>query len=310
MAGLQYWNVPKELKENHMTVPEMRKMLGLSKSESYWLLHKKEFRSYSVGDNYWIDSVSFEEWYANQTRYSKVEGQPPGEELKKRAYTYADIGDMLGLSEERAYEIMKLDNVETFKIGLRDYIPKAAFERWHHAQTKYRTAEDKERDREAEERSIWLPDVARMLGVDRQTVYSLVKNKKTKDNFEVITVAGRKRVTKQSFNQWYLGQTEYKILSDDEQKKNETEREENIESKRLRKLGRHADASKNACIYTLREPANPDFYSVAEVVEFYGYSRNTILKWIKNGIVPAIKVGKAYRLPREDFDDWLDMLSM
>lgn len=54
-----------------MSVPEMRKLLGLKKTESYWLVHRKFFRTETIGGMMRIDLESFEKWYANQVKYGR-----------------------------------------------------------------------------------------------------------------------------------------------------------------------------------------------------------------------------------------------
>ena len=43
-----------------MTVPQMRKMLGLKKTESYWLVHRNFFKTDIVNGHMMIDVESFE----------------------------------------------------------------------------------------------------------------------------------------------------------------------------------------------------------------------------------------------------------
>ena len=71
-------------KRTSMSVPEMGRMLGLGKTESYWLIKKNYFKTILVGNTMRVMIDSFEEWYANQFKYQKVDGTPPGEELKKK----------------------------------------------------------------------------------------------------------------------------------------------------------------------------------------------------------------------------------
>ena len=66
-----------------MSVPEMRKLLGLKKTDSYWLVHKNFFKTEVIGGMMRIDLVSFEKWYANQVKYKKVDGEEPGKELRE-----------------------------------------------------------------------------------------------------------------------------------------------------------------------------------------------------------------------------------
>lgn len=76
--------MPEKKKKTTMSVTEMRKMLGLGKTDSYWLVHKNCFETIIVNGKMRIVIDSFEKWYANQIKHAKVDGPPPGEEL--RAY--------------------------------------------------------------------------------------------------------------------------------------------------------------------------------------------------------------------------------
>ncbi len=309
MAQVPYWKLPEKGEKTVMSVSEMRKMLGLSKGEGYYLVHTGKFKVTEEDGEYRIDIESFEKWYANQVNFSKVEGPPPGEELMKNSYSVKDISGMLGIGEERVREILKRDKVETFTVDLRKRVPKEAFDKWYRSQSRYRKVEDREKAREIEGDSIRFPDMARMLGIGRDEVYSLVNNKATADQFDVIVVNNKKRVTKESFYRWYANQTKYHLLSEEDLLEKESyEAKERLE-KRLRRLSRgHKAAGKNACIYEIKEPKNPNFYTIKEITGLYGFSKNTVLKWIHSGTVPAVRVGKAYRVPHEEFDDWLDMM--
>lgn len=46
-----------------MSVPEMGRLLGLKKTESYYLLHKGFFESTTIGNNMRVMVDSFEDWY-------------------------------------------------------------------------------------------------------------------------------------------------------------------------------------------------------------------------------------------------------
>ncbi len=69
-------------KRTWMTVPEMGKLLGLKKTDRYWLVHKNVFESKEIAGKIRINIASFEKWYANQIKYHKVTGEKPGKELK------------------------------------------------------------------------------------------------------------------------------------------------------------------------------------------------------------------------------------
>ena len=57
-------------KRTSMSVLEMGRMLGLGKTESYWLIKKNYFKTILVGNTMRVMIDSFEEWYANQFKYN------------------------------------------------------------------------------------------------------------------------------------------------------------------------------------------------------------------------------------------------
>ena len=83
-------------KRTSMSVPEMGRLLGLGKTESYWLIKKNYFKTVTVVGTMRVMIDSFENWYANQFKYQKVDGTPPGEELKKTTYSVEELGRRLG----------------------------------------------------------------------------------------------------------------------------------------------------------------------------------------------------------------------
>jgi excisionase family DNA binding protein len=46
-------------------------------------------------------------------------------------------------------------------------------------------------------------------------------------------------------------------------------------------------------------------YFVSEVAEILGVSRQTVLKYIKSGLVPGIRVGGRYLIMKDEFEDFL-----
>ena len=60
-----------------ISVPEMGRMLGLGKVESYWLVKKNYFTTIQVAGRMRVMLDSFEDWYAGQFHYKKVDGTPP-----------------------------------------------------------------------------------------------------------------------------------------------------------------------------------------------------------------------------------------
>ena len=89
-----------------MSVPEMRKLLGLKKTESYWLVHRNFFKTEIIGGVMRIDIESFEKWYANQVKHKKVNGEAPGRELTKTSYSFQEAANLLGVNNANLYEII------------------------------------------------------------------------------------------------------------------------------------------------------------------------------------------------------------
>ena len=152
-------------KRTSMSVLEMGRMLGLGKTESYWLIKKNYFKTILVGNTMRVMIDSFEEWYANQFKYQKVDGTPPGEELKKTTYSMEELGQRLGLKEATAYELVAKGHFDVVDVLGKRRVTKESFERWYASQTDYRTVEDQELDADIMASTYGLPEMARMPAV-------------------------------------------------------------------------------------------------------------------------------------------------
>ena len=179
-----------------MSVHEMGDMLGLKKTDRYWLVHKNYFRTETLLGKMRVEIASFEKWYANQDWYHKVNGEAPGKELRLRSYSPKEIQEMLGTDNATIYEILKKNNIETVTVNERLRVPTDAFWDWYHSQSRYRTQEDRKKDAAAEAASLSMPEMARLLDVPRSTVYGILSSKKYAPLLDVIVIAGRRRVTR------------------------------------------------------------------------------------------------------------------
>ena len=70
-------------KPTSMTVRNMGRLLGLGKTESHYLIKKNYFDTIQVAGKTRVMVASFEHWYANQNRYRKIDGTPPGSDLRE-----------------------------------------------------------------------------------------------------------------------------------------------------------------------------------------------------------------------------------
>lgn len=90
---------PSSKKKTSISVREMRQILGLNKVESYWLVHQNRFRTIVAAGRMRIMLDSFEEWYAGQFHYKKVNGEAPGSKWEKTTMSIREAAALLGLQE-------------------------------------------------------------------------------------------------------------------------------------------------------------------------------------------------------------------
>ena len=223
---------------------------------------------------------SFEKWYANQVKYHKVNGPPPGEELCKRSYSVPDAAEILKVKPETIYTLIRQGKLKTETADFCMRIPKEDFERWYRSQSRYRTAADRERAREIEAQTISIPEMAKLLGIPRKNVYGILDCKKYRDCFVIERVADRPRITKKSFKAWLKSQSTYQL----QKPKKETHEEPPLK---------------------LQCPKNGKYYSFQEIQAFYGISRPTLDSWVLKEGIPTMKLGRVKRIQKDAFDEVL-----
>ena len=130
-------------------------------------------------------------------------------------YSVEELGQRLGLKEATAYELIAKGHFEIVEALGKRRVTKESFERWYASQDDYRTVEDQELDADIMASTYGLPEMARMLGVHRQTIYYIVAN----GDFELIKVGRDKRATKESFEKWYQNQSRYRLVAEDGQER-------------------------------------------------------------------------------------------
>ena len=169
-------------KRTWMTVPEMGKLLGLKKTDRYWLVHKNVFESKEIAGKIRINIASFEKWYANQIKYHKVTGEEPGKELKSWSYSVKEVADMLDVDDYLVYELLKKNQMEAVIVDYWKRIPKESFQNWYKSQSRYRTKEDREKDALLEDATITMPEMAQLLGTTRSSVYTILDSREKVKN--------------------------------------------------------------------------------------------------------------------------------
>lgn len=98
---------------------------------------------------------------------------------------------------------MKKAGVEYILVDYWKRYPKEAFDEWYRNQNRFRNAEDREKVRDIVEGSMRMPEMARMLGVSRSVVYNIIDRS---DILKTVELDGRRRVTEESFYEWYASQ--------------------------------------------------------------------------------------------------------
>lgn len=96
-----------------MSVREMRELLGIKKTDSYWLLKKNCFEVVKIAGKMRVVKKSFENWYAGQTHYRKVSGEEPGKQLETEFYSAQKIGEMLGIKTCSVYDLIQSAGLRT-----------------------------------------------------------------------------------------------------------------------------------------------------------------------------------------------------
>ncbi|MBQ7447271.1 MAG: helix-turn-helix domain-containing protein [Eubacterium sp.] len=277
-----------EKKKTTMSVTEMRKLLGLKKTDSYWLVHKNCFETIMVNGKMRIVIDSFEKWYANQIKHKKVDGPPPGEELKAYSYSVRDIAQMLSIDESSVYYLIKRDQIPTFKVETWTRIRKDDFEKWYASQNKHRTKEDREKDAQLEAETMTMPEMARELYISRKDVYNILSKKENSGVFDIVVIADKKRITRASFERWYAGQSEYRKLSDRTPE----------ELAQIRMTEKKKEAPRLEV-----DPDKPS-YNVRETAVLMDLTPDEVRQLIRDGKLAAKKYGATYIVRRETIDWW------
>ena len=126
------------MKKKSMSVREMRRLLGLGKTESYWLVKKNYFDTVIIGGKMRVMIESFENWNANQLHYKKIIGEAPGKNWKSITMSIQKTARLLGIAEGTLYDLMKKKPFKTVKVGMYTRIYIDSFEDWYNSQSHYK----------------------------------------------------------------------------------------------------------------------------------------------------------------------------
>lgn len=261
-----------------MSVPEMRKLLGIKKTESYWLVHKNYFKTELINGTMRVDIASFEKWYANQTKHKKVTGEKPGAQLCAASYSFRDVANMLGEYDGTIYDLWNRKGLPTVTVNYRKRIPREIFDSWYENQNEYHKVDGPATIEEIEEKFILFREAAAMLKMTNEDLLTLIRKEKYKDLLEMRMFDNKRWISRRGFQDFLNLHDQYKIR----QAKNES-------GNGIRKfLGQKQYISKE------------------EAARIAGVSKSTVAKWALKGMFPCRAAGYVMKIERIPFLEWVD----
>lgn len=126
------------MNKKSMSVTEMRRLLGLGKTASYWLIKKNYFKIIIIAGKMRVMVDSFEEWYASQLHYKKIDGSPPGKNWTAITMSVQETACLLGIEGSTFYDLLKKQPFPTTRVGQSTRIYIDSFEEWYRSQTHYK----------------------------------------------------------------------------------------------------------------------------------------------------------------------------
>lgn len=261
-----------------MSVPEMRKLLGIKKTESYWLVHKNYFKIELINGTMRVDIASFEKWYANQTKHKKVTGEKPGAQLCAASYSFRDVANMLGEYDGTIYDLWNRKGLPTVTVNYRKRIPREIFDSWYENQNEYHKVDGPATIEEIEEKFILFREAAAMLKMSNEELLTLIRKGKYKDLLEMRMFDNKRWISRRGFQDFLNLHDQYKIR----QAKNKS-------GSGIRKF-----------------LSQKQYISKEEAARIAGVSKSTVAKWALKGMFPCRAAGYVMRIERIPFLEWVD----
>ena len=261
-----------------MSVPEMRKLLGIKKTESYWLVHKNYFKTELINGTMRVDIASFEKWYSNQTKHKKVTGEKPGAQLCAASYSFRDVANMLGEYDGTIYDLWNRKGLPTVTVNYRKRIPREIFDSWYENQNEYHKVDGPATIEEIEEKFILFREAAAMLKMSNEELLTLIRKGKYKDLLEMRMFDNKRWISRRGFQDFLNLHDQYKIR----QAKNKS-------GSGIRKF-----------------LSQKQYISKEEAARIAGVSKSTVAKWALKGMFPCRAAGYVMRIERIPFLEWVD----
>ncbi len=102
---------------------------------------RQDIKSYLVFGEVRIDVESFEEWYAQQFHFKKVNGEKPGLKYGDTMDT-VDIARILGIGKTTAYDLLKRGDIDYIVVKGKRRVLTESFEKWYSSQNKYKKSKE------------------------------------------------------------------------------------------------------------------------------------------------------------------------
>ena len=170
------------------------------------------------------------------------------------------------------------------------------FWNWYNNQSRYQTVEDRKAKKDLYAATISMPEIAKLLGISRKAVYTILKSRKYGKLFETVVIADQKRITKESFQKFLNEQDEYQL--DPSNDYEELSKEENIALATFRRKKLLETGNR-------RSNGNLNYLTPEEAAMMAKVSRSTVVNWYQQEEFPIIYVGNRIRIRRREFEKWL-----
>lgn len=287
-----------------MTVRQMGELLGLKRTEWYWLLHKNVFETRNICGKTMVNVASFERWYASQIHYRKVTGEEPGQLVNAATYSIRDISELLGISESSVYALIKREHLETVAVDFSMRVPRKAFDQWYSAQARYLKTEARKKENDRLYSSITVQQMAALLGIPAEQGYDLLEDNDYAHFFKYVILDGQRRILKEDFEAFLAGQDRYHMVD----------------------VIRMEAYSKGSGVDLLAPPEAADqkpedtgkrknrdawcehaagFITISEAAKLADVTRQAISKLADRGTITCMKTGSRILINRRDFENWL-----
>lgn len=232
---------------------------------------------------------SFETWYANQTHYRKVNGPPPGEELRKKSYSVKDISNLLGIGIDTVYTLIHREKIpySVYQYG-QWRVDAAVFQFWYNSQCTYHLVTAEHPNELHKANLMKLTEFGRLLGLERDETYKLVRQ--LKYVLEIVSINRQLYVTMSSYQRWR--ETEMRT---------DAQIAASVVKRSRKELPQILPAVSSVEQESTPIPAQK-FFTVPEAASFLHLSERTVYRLCSDGRIPAKRVASQWRIARADLE--------